>query len=294
MRKRPAIWALILCALLLFPAHTAFAHERGGHDKEIELVIFGNEDYKSTHPAISDTIQAIEDATYLAVDQYNGNGQDALANLQKRGIPDIPSSITEFNYTSNYSHRSLTHRGWNTVYPEKAHWPVRQQILTNTVKKELFTKTDTPLAWFPWLSEQVYGTKGSAQQQENFCILLYYTHVIGDHLAAKKYQDLAYVAPLVRPNDRDNPGVIPELMSCFEVLFESQSGSYTYITLMQEMDNLRSRSAKLEQSTGGINTDEMFTEYHQCVIDLLTTLKDYVPKLLENEEFFRDTFFSRY
>lgn len=291
MKQRPVILALILCALMLFPTHTAIAHDRRGHDKEIEIVLFGNEDYKSTHPAVSDTIQAIEDATYLAVDQFNGNGQDALANLQKRRIPDIPASITEFDYTSNYSHRSLTHRGWNIVYLDKAHWPVRKQILMNTAKKELFTHNDTPLDWFPWLAEQVYGTKGSAQQQENFCILLYYTHVIGDHLEAAKYQDLAYVAPLVRPNDRDNPGVIPELMSCFEVLFEAQSGSYTYIALTQELDNLRSRSAKLLQSTGGINTDEKFAAYHQCVEDLLTTLKDYVPKLLENEEFFSDTFF---
>ena len=293
MRKRPVTLTLFLCALMLISAHSALAHDRSGHNEDAELILYGNKDYKSTHPAVSEIIQAIEDATYLAVDQFNGDGQDVLNNLQNRGVPDIPTSISEINFTGNYSHRQYTHKGWNIIESDKAHWPIRKQILMNTVKKELFTYTDTPLSLFPWVSEKVYGTKGSIKQQENFCILLYYTHILGDHIEAKKYQDLAYIAPLVRPNDRDNPGIIPELMSSFETLFEPQSGSFTYIGFMQELDSLRSRSETLLQSTGGVNTDEKFTEYHRCAEDLLSTLEQYVPGLLQKESFFHDTFFSR-
>ena len=131
MQKRVIsfLLAMVICFSFVVPA---YAHERGEHDEDIEYVLFGNKDYKSTHPITASKIQAIEDAAYLCVDQFNGNGKEALENLNSEDIPGIPKSIEEFDFNSNYAHRNFTHRGWNVPYDEKAHWPIRQQILINT------------------------------------------------------------------------------------------------------------------------------------------------------------------
>lgn len=269
----------------------AYAHDRGEHDGDIEYVLFGDAEYKNTHPLHSRKIQAIEDAAYLCVDQYNGNGREALENLQKEKIPGIPKSIDEFDFNSNYAHRNFTHRGWNVNYDAKAHWPVRQQILFNTVDKVLFSDLK-PLSWFPWLSNAVYGNSNYTKQCESFCILIYYTHIIGDHIEAKKHTALAYVDPLTNLDDRDNPGIIPDLIKCCAVLFESQADTYLYREFIQELEYLQDCSDKLTSSQGGVNTDEKFVPYHQCAEDLLETLATYVPKLLKNEKFFSNAFFS--
>lgn len=117
----------------------ADAHSRERHDEELEHVLFGSKHYKDSHLDDKRNIQAIEDAIYLCVDQFNGNGTAELNRLVKEEkIPDIPKTIEEIDYKSNYTHRSHTHRGWNQVYDKKAHWPERQKILRNTVKKSYF------------------------------------------------------------------------------------------------------------------------------------------------------------
>lgn len=296
---------LVLC---LTSFSVAYAHEREEHDGDIEYVLFGDRDYKKTHPADSKRIQAIEDAVFLCVDQYNGNGEKELNNLlNNEKIPGIIHSIDEINYTSNYSHRSLTHRGWNYTYEEKAHWPLRQKILRNTVRKELFSSLDTPLSRVPLLSEIVYGKNNYDKQRESFCILLYCVHVLGDHIEAgekknlgqnksrtktlsEKTTGLAYILPLAHTEDRDNPGLIPELIKNCEILFESQSETYNYKSFIQELEELRDKSEGIYESKGGVNTDEKFEEYNTCAKDLLKLLGENVPDMLRKEEFFSSTF----
>lgn len=124
---------------------------------------FGSERYKESHSSAKDSIQALEDAVYLAVDQFNGKSAEELKRLKDMGVSGLPLSIDEFNDRSNYVHRSFTHRGWDFEYPEEAHWPVRKRILTNTVQKVLFDE-GTPLSWFPWLSDKLFGTAQKAAQ----------------------------------------------------------------------------------------------------------------------------------
>ena len=307
MVKRIIIFLLVL-VLCLTSFSVAYAHEREEHDGDIEYVLFGDRDYKKTHPADSKRIQAIEDAVFLCVDQYNGNGEKELNNLlNNEKIPGIIHSIDEINYTSNYSHRSLTHRGWNYTYEEKAHWPLRQKILRNTVRKELFSSLDTPLSRVPLLSEIVYGKNNYDKQRESFCILLYCVHVLGDHIEAgekknlgqnksrtktlsEKTTGLAYILPLAHTEDRDNPGLIPELIKNCEILFESQSETYNYKSFIQELEELRDKSEGIYESKGGVNTDEKFEEYNTCAKDLLKLLGENVPDMLRKEEFFSSTF----
>lgn len=109
-------------------------------------------------------------------------------------------------------------------------------------------------------------------------------------MKAEKYTQLSYLAPLVRPNDQENPGIIPELQKHLRVLFASQQSSFTYKTLMGELDNLNIKAAGLISSAGGINTDEKFAQYHACAAALKETLSLYLPRLLLNEPFFRNHF----
>ncbi len=277
---------MLACLMLVLLITPAYAHERDDHDDDIEYVLFGDRDYKETHPNHRKTIQAIEDATYLCVDQFNGNGKTELENLQNEKIPDIPKSIDEFDFKGNYAHRRYTHRGWNVNYDSKSHWDVRQKILRNTVEKELFSGVKPILSWLPWASSDT----NYKPQIENFCILLYYVHIIGDHIEAKKFDALAYVDPLTNLDDRDNPGIIPDLIKCCDILFKDQANSYTYKEFKQELEALRDKSDKLTSSKGGVNTEEKFTQYHKCAEELLELMSIYVPKLLEKEDFFSKSF----
>lgn len=300
---KKSISVILATMMIVSNAVTCFAHERPEHDADIEYVLFGEEYYKSSHPLVKDIIQAIEDATFLCVDQYNGTGEKELDNLvNKEKIPGIIKSIDEINYTSNYTHRALTHRGWNMVYEDKAHWPLRQAILINTVKKELFSGEGSMWSFLPWVEEE-----NNDKKIESFCVLLYYTHVLGDHLEAGEEKDLgsgktrpktlkekttglAYIAPLAHTNDTANPGVIPDLIKYCGILFEDQASTRTYSSLVQELQKLEEQSGAIYGSTGGVNTEEKFDEYNQCAKELRNVLGMYIPMLLRNESFYVDTF----
>ena len=281
------ITALVMIFLLPLPV---LAHNQDKHNEELELVLFRDRHYAGSNPVVKDIIERVEDASYLAIDQYNGNGKDELQNLIEAKIPDIPSSVEEFDFTGNYAHRIYTHRGWNLTYDEKANWPTRQTILLNTIRSQLFAKVESPLAWFPWLSKQVYGD-GNEKQCEAFAVLVYYVHILGDHIAADKPAALAYVAPLSNSHDRDNPGIIPDLIKYLPILFEGQTDSEQYKSMMQDLEQLSVVADRLYNGTGGVR-EEQFPEYHQCASDLLETLKIYIPDLLKKESFFHTTFFE--
>ena len=281
---------IIVLVMLLLVALPALAHDRTEHDEELEYVLFRDRTYADSHPTVRDIIKRVEDASYLAIDQFNGNGSTELNNLIADKIPDIPLSISEFDFSSNYSHRKYTHRGWNLTYDEQAHWPIRQKILLNTIRAKLFSKVESPISWFPWLSDKVYGN-GNEKQCEAFAVLVYCVHILGDHIEAEKHTALAYVAPLSNSHDSNNPGIIPELMKYLPVLFEGQTDSEQYKSMMQDLQQLADIADRLYTGTGGVR-EEQFPEYHQCALNLLETLATYIPDLLKNEQFFRTTFFE--
>ena len=291
-------------------AAPCYAYDTDEHSAQREYVLFGDREYKNTHPMHEDKILALENAVYLCVDQFNGKGQDKLDFLLDRDIPDLPESIAEIDFSGNYAHRGPTHSGWNGEHATKCNWPVRERILKNTVQHELFPYNDTPLTWFPWLEERIFGEAvesraHSREQSEAFCILLYSIHVLGDHIHAgdddrnncddsltfkQKLNGLAYVDPLTRPNDRDNPGIIPDLRSSLSTLFAAQKKSRTCIGLMNKLDEYETLSDNLVNSEGGVDTEEEFAEYNKCANELLETLGEYVPSLLKKESFYKEAF----
>ena len=281
------IISLLLVLVLLISAAPAFAHDREEHDQELEYVLFRDRYYSDTHPTTGKIVERIEDAAYLAIDQYNGSGTTELKNLNDDKIPGIPSSIEQINFSSNYAHRDFTHRGWNVTYDPKAHWPERQTILKNTIRAKLFSSSEGPLSWLPWSSDR----SKTDRKVEAFAVLVYYVHVLGDHIEAEKFTALNYVSPLANYNDRDNPGIIPDLMKYLAILFEDQSSAEQYNSMIQDLEHLADISDKLYHVDGGIR-ETQFPEYHQYALDLLETLATYVPDLLKNEAFFHKAFFE--
>jgi hypothetical protein len=158
------------------------------------------------------------------------------------------------------------------------------------------------------LSDLISNHQKPSEQCKAFCVLLYYVHILGDHIEAGEEKDLGkgitrektleekirgldYVAPLSHRKYKENPGIIPDLITCCKTLFQDQSNTRTYYSLIQDLEQLADDSERLYESTGGINTEEKFVKYNKCANELLETLANYVPKLLEKEPFFKETFY---
>lgn len=288
--KRFVSLICVLALLFMFEV-PVMAYDRTKHNQDLEYVLFRDKDYSDSHPLTGSIVKRIEDAAYLAIDQYNGHGVAELNNLIADRIPDIPNEISEFDFPGNYSHRYFTHRGWSVTYDAMAHWPIRQTILKNTIRAKLFSKVETPLSWFPWLSDQVYGNDNE-KQCEAFAVLIYYVHVLGDHIGAESQAGLKNLAPLSNSHDRDNPGLIPDLMKYLPILFKGQTKTEKYKSMMQDLEQLADKSDRLYTGIGGIR-EEQFPEYHQCALDLRETLAKYIPDLLRKERFFSSTFYKK-
>ena len=111
----------------------------------------------------------------------------------------------------------------------------------------------------------------------------------------EKLNGIAHIAPLVRPNDNENPGVIPDLITYLDILFEAQkeTSKHTYDAMIQELKNLEAQSRSLVGSTGGVNTEEKFAEYNNYAKELRDVLGTYVPMLLRKEPYFKDVFYNQ-
>ena len=62
----------------------------------------------------------------------------------------------------------------------------------------------------------------------------------------------------------------------------------------KELKNIEKSASKLLKSEGGIIKDEKFDEYHEYAAEVMETLKDNIPSLLENENFFKEVFYSNW
>lgn len=266
--------ALFLMSLLIIPSKAFNAEE---HDRKMEDVLFKNFKNQENDFSIQDELKAIEYASYLAIDQFNNNGQDKLDYLNQFGVRDIPKNVGDISYNaSGKTHRNYTHRGWNYDYRFMKQemgkkWPIRQAILQNTVTA-------------------IFDFNGDERQKESFCKLIYYIHVIGDHLANKTWKNNGLMIEMGGRADQND--VIHELVDCFKTLFPDQLHTHKYISLTTNLQKYNSKFAKIVRSTGGINTDEEFEEYHQLTEGLMNLLTMYIPEMLKEEMFFSEVFYK--
>ena len=289
------ICALLLALCTLLNGSMAFAHSRKEHNKDLADVLFGSAD--GVHRK-SDEFKMLHTATYLCLDQFNGQGEDAagsnnndnqgLGYLRKHGVSNLPKRIAEIDYTSNGDHRSATHRGWEHYYGEndKAHWPIRKEILLNTVEK-VFN--------FSILPRKIFGiTISDSEIGNSFAAILYYVHLLGDAKLATKDDVTPKVSAVMIPFAREhayeqNPDIPYEMIKHFDILFASQRNSNSYSMFRSNLVNVASKARGLV-GRGGIRTNEMAIEYNNYIDEFMKVLQDYVPKLLKKEAFFTKVF----
>ncbi len=272
---RPLV--IILCAISLlinFPA-SASAFEREDHDKSLEEVMF--KDFKDfdNDPTGRAEKNALECAAYLTIGQFNSSGQKDLDTLNQYGVKGIPSSVSEISFNaSGKTHRSYSHRGWNYSYGGTMAeiWPKRQTILRNTVNT-------------------VFDFHGDTAKAEAFCELIYYVHILGDHMADESWK-IQNGLKMQVGGRADKYDVIHELLDCFEVLFADQSHTLKYQKLTTKLENYNSKFSKLDRSEGGINTDEKFELHQKYVKKLMNVLTHNLPEMLKEEDFFREVFYK--
>ena len=285
--KRRLLIVILLVVMLLSSSVPCMAHDKEGHNRFLEEVLFGRDGYISVLSEKGQkALTALEYASYLAVDQFNGKGTEELYFLKRTyKVPGLPSTISTFDFSGNQFHRSYTHRGWDHEYiQDKANWGIRRNLLLATTE-QVFD--------FSVFSGKILGYDfGYAEKCNSFAALIYYVHIIGDHEARASYKVTDVMMPLAQAHvDVNNPDILSEVKHHLQVIFADQQNTHKYKTLMQELDALAGEARSLAATPGGINTDEKFIVFKDQVLELLTLLQDYVPNMLKDETFFTEVFY---
>lgn len=275
--RKSKILIIFLCMILFLSSQHfpyAYAFERKDHDKYMVEVLFKNFLETENKQSIQDEIEALESASYLAIDQFNGNGQKDLDNLATYGVKGLPT-LNDIDYSaSGKTHRSYTHRGWDFVYGGMAsdRWILRKQILLNT-------------------ADAIFDFQGNEKQKDSFCATIYYIHVLGDLLDDESYtiQNGLIMDLGGRIYKAD---IIDELLKHFKILFSDQKYTHKYLFLTTAMERYNTKLSKIVRSKGGINSDEKFVLRQEYVKGLMRLLTMYLPEMLKEEQFFYDVFYK--
>ncbi len=299
--KTKRITQVIILTLLVEFVSIAYAFPRQeNHDNDLREHLFGQD--RTLMGEKLEKFQAIADAASLCIDQFSTNGTER----RKEGVFNQLDEHIGFSFsfdevelkpTGKYvvnanTHRSYTHRGWNfTEYPLKELWTMRKKILTATVNTELFGQSPGVLKYVPWVEKLVYSEEACNDQCEAFCELVYYIHILGDYKEATSYSEaFQQLIPLVRHEDSGSPAIIDELIDLVPLLFEKSSN--TSPSFILKLEKIKERAKKVLFATGGIRTQEQFDEYYQCAMDLRKVIKNDVPGMLMQNEFFWNAFYK--
>lgn len=271
------ILLLFLCGVIVVEClqSEVIAYERKDHDKYMLEALFKNFKEVDNDPGITEKLEALESASYLCIDQFNSKGQRDLDKLLHFGVKGIPKNINEISFDAwGTTHRSYTHRGWrstnNSLPTEKRE--LREQILLNT-------------------ADAVFDFAGNEKQKESFCALIYYIHLLGDHMDDSSYK-VNNGLKMEVGGRKDKTDIIHELETHIAVVFSDQSHTHKYQSLMASLEKYNSRFYKLINSEGGINTDEKFAEKQEYVEGLTKLLTYYLPEMLKDEPFFYQAFYE--
>lgn len=277
MKKRKSTKKLVLLFSILTLVLCTFtpisAYERSEHDKYMLEVLFNNFKVVENDNSIADKIAALESASYLCIDQFNESGQKDLDVLKNFGVKNLPSNINEISFNaSGTTHRTYTHRGWDFDYGStNDKWPIRKQILINTADK-------------------IFDFKGNEKQKESFCAIVYYIHILGDHM-----DDTSYLVKNGLKMDvggrHDKIDIIHELEKHIEIVFPDQKHTHKYQFLLSSLEKYNSNLSKVVNSEGGINTEEKFEIKQSNAIKIKELLTYYLPEMLKDEEFFNKAFY---
>ena len=302
---------LLIVSLFICLLSPAMAHDdQNEHDGDLRYVLFGDRD-KVLFGDEKTAFQVIADAAAVTIDQFSPNdkvewkkgtyeklqsGLDSMSVARLNiSFADLDLNIHVWDETKNAeaknitanSHRRFTHMGWNyKKYPNKDFWKRRKQVLLQTANKVLFNPNQT-LGWIPYLSDALYSP---SEQCDAFCAVVYYVHILGDHIEGDNPDKLTDLEPLIQYTSLSTPGIITELMEQLQILFPDQVSSYTFTALMQEMTDLRVRAEKNCGTWGSVDSFERCEINQKYAKELLNILAGKVPLLLQRESFFNNRF----
>ena len=105
------ICCVLLIAVLLSTMIPAYAHDAAEHNLHLESVIFGPDNAVNTMSSeAQNALKALEYASYLATDQYNGYGTTEFTFLKSiYHVPGLPKNIDAIDFRGNEYHRKFTH-----------------------------------------------------------------------------------------------------------------------------------------------------------------------------------------
>ena len=311
MRKRIIAITLVITLTLCYIG-SAYAHSSAGeHWQDLRLVLFGDTHYRGRTQKTDDLRIILERASSLCIDQFGGSSSSYLEQLHMKGVKNLPTTIVEIDLDATaMNHRSYTHLGWNVSYSGDARnpewsqrWTVRRNIIRNSV-------------------EHVFNFK-SERQKEAFCELLYYVHILGDHIEFKYgTYGTGKDQVILIAGGRGQVTFMSELLDVLAILFDEQKNSYHYMLMVRElrteeillnallnqtyvpslyMDQIITADIKefdnaqmlaLLNEPEMMNTPELFAaSYTAHAKRILEILSRHVPHLLKEEAFFRKVFY---
>ena len=266
----------VILTVTLIPSPIS-AYERDGHDKCMNDVLFYHFKEDPEHdPKTKNELKVLSSACYLAIDQFNNNGQHDLDALHAYGVKDIPASVGEFSFNaSGKNHRSKTHRGWDFPYggDDNKLWQTRKHLLLNT-------------------AEAMFDFNENEKQKDSFCALLYYVHILGDHMDDDSF--LTSNGLKMDVGGRiDEQDVIHEVLKHLETLFPDQTHTHKYHSLTHSLLKYDRKLSKIVRSSGGINTSIKFEEKQEYTKKVYEALTLYIPEMLKEEAFFNQVFYQK-
>ena len=305
MKKR-VIALLLAAAMFVMGGAPAFAHDdQGKHDKDLKYALFGSRE-KVLSGDEKLIFNAIANAAALTIDQFSPNDSlkwkkdvydELQSDLQKLKLRELDIAFDDLDLNRTVApdgkniapntHRKYTHLGWNYKnYPNEKFWKLRKQVLLHTVNWTLFNDK-AAFSWVPGLSDALYSP---SEQCEAFSAVVYYIHILGDHIEGDVPEKLTDLEPLIQYTNLSTPGIIVELKEQLEIVFVSQNGSWSYAAIMEKLSALGIEAERNCGMWGSIDTVEKCKTNQEYAKKLLDILAEYLPQLLKNEPFFSNHF----
>ncbi len=283
-----ALFLSIICSVSI-PVHAKNAR---GHDKDLELVLFGSTANKDQKAAA----KVLEAAAYLTIDQFGGDGQGKL-DLLNEALSDVDyPSIEKIDISSSETshHREYTHQGWDSKYRKiqrnnnqgiDEEWPQRWEL-----RKEILIDTVEGVFEFNWWNDIPFIGGFLPEYDErcdSLCALVYYTHLLGDHLETEKIAQYNYLMPVGgKLNGKD---IIHELLYHCEALFPDSSvrKGREYARFEDKLNSVNSKYYKLGTiNEKDSNVNEKLVKNQEYAEEIMEILQEYIPFFIEEENFY--------
>ncbi len=109
----------------------------------------------------------------------------------------------------------------------------------------------------------------------------------GNNWKSDNITDAKNTIPFVDPSNT-KPDLISEMNEQFKVLFDEQKNSGVYTSMMNDINIVANKARTVVNS--GDNAANIYIQTKKCQYEYYKVLRNYVPKLLEKEEFFKKAF----